>query len=244
MHRFYADEGRSTMEKAWLAPEDARHALTVLRLKPGETVEVFWNFRRYQAQIAEITDGEVALSPLIPLSSVEPALSITLFQALPKADKMDWIVQKSVELGVARFVPVRMQRCVVRLEEKDIPRKTERWQRIAHEAGKQSGRSVEMEVLPPQALSALPGLFSGLDAVMVPWEECGQGGPRAFQAAHPALSSLGIVIGPEGGIDPREMELLTDAACVPVTLGPRILRTETASLAAVSAILALYGEME
>jgi len=244
MHRFYADESRSSMDRAFLTPEDARHALTVLRLKAGDPVEVFWNFRRYEARIAEITDGDVALTPLIPLSSVEPALSITLFQALPKADKMDWIVQKAVELGVCRLVPVRMRRCVVRLEEKDIPRKTERWQRIAHEAGKQSGRSREMEVLPPQPLSALRGLFDPLDCVMVPWEECAQGGPLAFSRAHPDLTSLGIVIGPEGGIDSKEMDLLTAASCVPVTLGPRILRTETASLAAVSAILALYGEME
>jgi len=244
MHRFFADESRSDSETAFLTAEDARHALTVLRLKAGDRVEVLRQRQRFLAEITDTADGEVRLSLLSSLPGTEPALNITLFQGLPKGDKMDWVVQKAAEIGVSRVVPVQMQRCVVRLEPKDFRRKTERWQRIAHESCKQCGRGVEPEVTEPVAFPALPPLLQPLEAVMVPWEECGQGGPMAFVGAHPKLCSLGIVIGPEGGISPEEMAFLQSCSGVPVTLGPRILRAETAGLAAVSAILALYGEME
>ena len=92
--------------------------------------------------------------------------------------------------------------------------------------------------------SSLPELLSAHDACVVPWEEASGCGPRAFFSSHPVLSSLGIVIGPEGGIEPSEIEFLHSASCIPITLGPRILRTETAGLAASAAFLALYGEME
>ena len=157
---------------------------------------------------------------------------------------MDWIVQKSVELGVARIVPVAFSRCVVRLSEKDGAKKQERWQKIAREAGKQSGRCIVPEVLPPVSLKKLPDLFDECEQVAVPWEECPNRGPLAFAKEYPRLRSLGIVIGPEGGIAPEEMEQLTAFGGKPITLGKRILRTETAGLAALSVFFGLYGEME
>ena len=244
MHRFFADENRSDSDTVFLTPEDAHHALAVLRLKTGDQVEVLRQRQRFLAEITDTADGQVRLSLLSSLPGTEPSLAITLFQGLPKGDKMDWVVQKAAEIGVSRIIPLQMQRCVVRIDPKDFRRKTERWQRIAHESCKQCGRGVEPEVAEPISVSGLPPLMQPLDAVMVPWEECGRGGPMAFVGAHPRLSSLGVVIGPEGGITPEEMAFLQSYACVPVTLGPRILRAETAGLAAVSAILALYGEME
>ncbi len=240
-HRFYAEEAAS--DQSWyLTPEDAHHARRVLRLKAGDSVELFAGGRRYAALLEE-TGDRLAARIGRELPSTEPALEITLFQGLPKADKMEWIIQKAVELGVRRIVPVRMGRCVVHLEEKDLPRKTERWQRIAREAGKQAGRCVIPQVTLPVDLKDLPREAAGLEACAVPWEECSGRGPRAFAADHPHLRSLGIVIGPEGGIAPEEMALLGNA-CEPLTLGKRILRTETAGLAAAAAFLALYGEME
>ncbi len=242
-HRFYAEEEASCPACFLLSPEDTRHALRVLRLREGDGIELFAGGLRYEAVLdSPAPDGRITARVLRPLPSTEPHLQLTLFQGLPKADKMEWIIQKAVELGVHRIVPVRMSRCVVRLEDRDVPRKLERWQRIAREAGKQSGRCVIPEVAPPVDWKDLPALAATLDACAVPWEECGGTGPRAFAGAHPELHSLGIVIGPEGGIDPEEMALLS--ACTPITLGPRILRTETAGLAAAAAFLALYGEME
>ena len=237
MHRFYSETG-------FLSPEDAHHALSVLRLSVGDEVELISAGNRFRAVIESVSSGAVKLSSGEMLPSTEPGISVTLFQGLPKGDKMEWIIQKAVELGVTRIVPVELSRCVVRLNEKSRMSKTERWQKIAREAGKQSGRCVIPAVLPPVSLNNLPDLFSGLDAVVVPWEECSSGGPLSFSRNHPDLSSLGILIGPEGGIDPEEIRFLLQAGAVPVTLGRRILRTETAGIAAISALFGLYGEME
>ena len=240
MHRFYLDESRDD----FLLPEDARHALTVLRMKKGDFLEAFLNGQRFQAEIVEIAGDAVQIRRLAPLPSTEPALRITLFQGLPKADKMEWIVQKAVELGVDRVIPVLMRRCVVQWKAADAVRKLERWNRIAREACKQSGRCRIPEVSAPVALDRIAPLLASQSANAVPWEEADGLGPAAFAQAHPELDSLGILIGPEGGIDPEEMESLRREGCTPLTLGPRILRTETAGLAAISAFMALYGEME
>lgn len=237
MHRFYADEILNGL--APLSPDDARHALKVLRLSPGAETELISGGRRYRAVLRE----NAVLEPLEELPSTEPALRITLFQGLPKGDKMDLIVQKAVEVGVVRIVPVLMERCVVRLSPSDADRKTLRWNRIAREAGKQSGRCTIPEVLSPLPLDEVLLLAGRLDACVVPWEEETALGPLHFSASHPGLTSLGILIGPEGGIAAGEIEKLKSRFC-PLTLGPRILRTETAGLCAASVFLALRGEME
>lgn len=244
MNRFYIDQDPGETEELFLAEEDVHHARDVLRLKPGQPVEIILSGRRYAAVIADMSGGRVRLERKDPLPTTEAALAVTLFQGLPKGDKMEWIIQKAVELGVTRIVPVQMARSVVRLTPRDLPKKTERWSKIAREAGKQSGRCVLPEVLAPVSLPEVPSLCSELDATAVPWESCRTVGPKAFFGSHPGLTSLGIVIGPEGGIAPEEIALLEQAGCSPITLGPRILRTETAGLAAVSAFLSLYGEME
>ncbi len=244
MHRFYADPEKSEGDGFVLTPEDTRHALKVLRMKEGDQAEIILKGNRYSARIIEASDALVRFLAESSLPSTEPALSVTLFQGLPKADKMDWIVQKAVELGAARIVPVAFSRCVIRLSEKDGARKQERWQKIAREAGKQSGRCVIPEVLPPVSLKNLPNLFDACEQVVIPWEECETGGPLAFAEKHPGLSSLGIVIGPEGGIAPEEMDEMMAFGGTSMTLGKRILRTETAGLAALSVFFGLYGEME
>ncbi len=157
---------------------------------------------------------------------------------------MDLIVQKSVELGVFRIVPVMMNRCVVRPDPKDMTRKLERWQKIAREACKQSGRCMVPEIAGPVILNRIGQSDLLPEVSIVPWEEASGFGPLAFRDSHPSLSSLGILIGPEGGIEEEEISCLKSAGFLPVTLGKRILRTETAGPAALSAFMSLYGEME
>lgn len=244
MHRFYADPEFISDELARLTPEDAHHAINVLRLFSGDQVEVIDRGVRWQASIVSADSHEVLLSKEETLPSTEPSVSFTLFQGIPKGDKMEMIVQKAVELGVSRIVPVIMSRCVVRLDRRDAGRKQERWQKIAREAGKQSARCMIPEVVSPVLLSEIAQWRNQIRELVVPWEMCEGYGPAAFCRDHPGIRSLGIVIGPEGGISAEEISFLSSLQARIITLGRRILRTETAGLAAVSAFSALYGEME
>ena len=245
MHRFYADAASVTPgAEVALSPEESRHLTQVLRLKAGDPAQLICGGRRWQAEVARADANRAVLRAGTLLPATEPALRVTLFQGLPKGDKMELIIQKAVELGVSGIVPVAMQRSVVRLSAADGEKKRERWQRIAREACKQSGRSEEPAVALPCPLSRLAGLLSDHDAVLVPWEEADNLSLTGFHAQHPQARSIALIIGPEGGIDPAEIALLRESGALPVTLGPRILRTETAGLAALSVLMALYGEME
>ena len=243
MHRFYADERGVQGDTAVLCEEDARHASRVLRMKPGEACELFAAGKRFSAEIAAMGEQvEVRITGEMP--STEARLRITLYQGLPKADKMELIVQKSVELGAAAVVPVAMSRCVVQLDQKDGRKKQERWQKIAREACKQSGRCEMLQVSEPISFKQLLAKLPQHQAAIVPWEDARGYSLTRFRQEHPDVTDLAIVIGPEGGMSEDEIARMKEADCRSVTLGPRILRTETAGLCAMSALLCLYGDME
>ena len=244
MHRFYADGLGEIGSLVTLSEEDARHASRVLRMQPGDAAELFLDGRRFSAEIAEMTAEGVAARLISELPSTEAKLRITLYQGLPKAEKMELIVQKAVELGAARVVPVAMSRCVVQLSAKDGAKKQERWQKIAREAAKQSGRTVVPRVEAPLRFEEMLRRLDGFEAVLTPWEEAQGYGLRRFSQQWPQVRNLALIVGPEGGMSPEEVTRMEKAGARPVTLGPRILRTETAGLAAVAALLALYGDMD
>ena len=244
MHRFYAQGAGEIGSVVALSEEDAHHAARVLRMKVGDAAELFLDGRRFAAEIADMTAEGVTARLLRELPSTETALRVTLYQGLPKADKMELIVQKAVELGAARVVPVAMSRCVVQLSAKDGAKKQERWQKIAREACKQSGRCQMMAVDAPISFPALLTELPQHEAAIVPWEDAHGYSLTAFHREHPAIRDLAIVIGPEGGMSAEEIQRMKDASCRSVTLGPRILRTETAGLCALSALFCLYGELE
>lgn len=244
MHRFYADEQGVREDHARLCEEDARHAIRVLRMKPGEPCELFADGKRFACVIADISDSNVHLRVTGELPSTEARLRITLYQGLPKADKMELIVQKAVELGASSVVPVAMSRCVVQLNDMDGRKKQERWQKIAREACKQSGRCEMMPVEAPISFKHLLTRLPAHDAAIVPWEDARGYSLARFHQEHPDVSNLAIVIGPEGGMSSDEIDRMKAADCLSVTLGPRILRTETAGLCAMSALFCLYGDME
>ena len=243
MHRFYADDRGVTGESAYLCEEDARHATRVLRMKEGESCELFADGKRFSGEIASIGE-EVEVRIIGEMPSTEAKLRITLYQGLPKADKMELIVQKSVELGACAVVPVAMSRCVVQLDAKDGRKKQERWQKIAREACKQSGRCEMMQVEAPVTFKQLLARLAVHQAAIVPWEDARGYSLARFHEEHPEITDLAIVIGPEGGMSEDEIARMKEASCQSVTLGPRILRTETAGLCAMSALLCLYGDME
>lgn len=244
MHRFYADPVQSSEYTMILDAGDSHHASRVLRLQPGDTAEVFYQGRRFLAAFTFVSAERSELKPLDLLPSTEPRLRVALFQGIPKGDKMDWIVQKAVELGVYTVIPVILSRCIVRPDEKESIRKQDRWQKIAREAGKQSGRCIIPDIHKPVTVGELPELFGEYDQIVIPWEESVGYGPLSFRQRHPDLSSVGILIGPEGGISTQEMDTFVQHGCESITLGKRILRTETAGLAVISVFMGLFGEME
>ena len=238
LHRFFAERTRENAAR--LLPEEARHALTVLRLREGDTVQVILEESLFDARILSIQDG-VTAKLLSALPNPEPSVRVWLVQGLPKADKMDWIVQKCTEAGVYAVAPAEMPRCVVRLSGKDGAKKAERWQRIAAEAAKQSGRAHVPEVFAPGSLeNALDRAPQGA-LLLVPWEEERSLPLRKAVAEHPEAKDIILVIGPEGGMGEEEIAFLKARGALPVTMGPRIFRTETAAVAAVILTLSNIG---
>lgn len=247
MHRFYAEESGAADGLARLTDEDARHALRVLRLGVGDEIELVVSAARYLARIETADGSGVYARVLQALPGTEARTRVTLYQGLPKADKMDFIVQKATELGACAVRPVAMERSVVKLSGEDARKRVERWKKIAREAVKQCARVCAPEVLACERLAALEDELRALDLLIVPWEDARDGSVRdALQAVEgiPA-ARVGILIGPEGGISADEVAWLRERANAQlVTLGPRILRTETAALCAMSAVMALRGELE
>ena len=219
---------------------DVNHMKNVLRMRPGEELMVSdGDNRKYRCAVELNEEGAAYLKILEEeMADTELPSKIYLFQGLPKQEKMEWIVQKSVELGVCQVVPVMVRRCVVKLDEKKAQKKVSRWQQIAESAAKQAGRDyipkVE-QVLPYQ--EALK-MADGLDVLLIPYEleRDVEGSKEIIQAIRPG-QSVGIFIGPEGGFEKEEVEAAIAAGATPISLGRRILRTETAGLTALSLLM-------
>lgn len=239
MPRFFIDgtaDGR-----AYIAGADALHIAKALRMRPGEALTLCdGKGTDFDGVLETVTDRQVTvrISASRP-SQAEPTLAVTLYQGLPKGDKMDWIIQKAVELGVTAVVPVATRRSVARLEGK-ADKKQERWQRIAAEAAGQCGRgmlpSVERPLSWSQALSRLSG-----EPALVFYEG---GGRPLRELVTPSTRRLSVFVGPEDGFDPEEIDAIRRQGGGVATLGPRILRCETAPLAALTLLMHLSGNME
>lgn len=227
-----------------LPREDSHHLLRVLRAAPGAPFAVLAGGMAYDCVLERVEDG-LAVGRVVAAGPAagEPAIRITLFQGLAKGEKMEFVLQHGTELGIAEFVPVAASRSVVRLDARKAAQRAERWQRIAREAAEQSRRGAVPVVAPLHAWEEAVARIPAHDLALVAWE--GGGEPlRKVLEAHPAAASYALFIGPEGGLTPGEVDLARRAGAVPVTLGPRILRTETAPLAAVAAILYARGEWD
>ncbi len=222
--------------------EDARHIAFSLRMRPGEPVVLCDGRGLEAAGEIEHIDGQsvtVQLAPPHPCGS-EPPVAVTVFQCLPKGDKMDAIVQKAVELGAAAVVPVLSSRCVSRPDSKSLAKKRERWQRIAREAAMQSGRGVLPTVGECLPLPAVADRLHEFDTAFFLYEKGGAPLPALLPTAGRRICCL---VGPEGGFCEEEAALLRDAGAHVATLGPRILRTETASGCFLAAAMYACGGM-
>ena len=206
---------------------DVNHIKNVLRMRPGEEVAVSNGIDGKECVRLELR--------FIKEDGVELPAKIYLFQGLPKADKMELIIQKAVELGAFQVIPVSMKRCVVKLDEKKADAKIKRWQGIAEAAAKQSKRGVIPTVAPVMSYVQAVKTASEMDLKLVPYE-LAEGMPQTKQLIESARpgQQIAIFIGPEGGFDPEEIRLATEAGIQPITLGKRILRTETAGFTTIA----------
>ena len=248
MPKFFAPEAAPGARFLVLTGENAAHA-RVLRLKAGESVTVCdAKGTDFQCVISDIAPEQVSLVVQSEAPSrAEPGVFCSVYMAFAKAEKLEHVVQKATELGAGEIVAFPSSRCVARLDEKTLAKKLERWQKIAREAVKQCARVHAPEVKLPRKLSAMKEELNALDVLIVPWEDARDGSIAQCLApfADRESISVGILIGPEGGIAPEEAEWLTrEANAKLVTLGPRILRTETAAIASQTIVMALRGEME
>jgi 16S rRNA (uracil1498-N3)-methyltransferase len=191
-----------------------------------------------QCQVKTLEEDRILLEILSEETSTELPVEVTLFQGLPKGDKMEWIVQKNTELGIHKIVPVAMHRCVVKLDAKKAASKVSRWQSIAESAGKQSGRTRLPEVADVVSFRTALQMAAEYDLLLLPYESAeGMTGARALLAQAAPGMKIGILIGPEGGFEPYEVEEAQAAGWQVLSLGKRILRTETAGMAVMAHLM-------
>ena len=245
MQRFFIENVSG--ERITISGQDAAHITKSLRMKEREELTVCGGQGvDFLCEIAAVSDGAVELRVLETVATEsEPSVKITLYQGVPKGDKLEWIIEKSIELGVNRIVPVLMQRSVSRPDAKSAAKKHERYQKLALSAAKQCGRGIIPEVSPMISFHQMLPQLETHQAVIF-FYECG-GEP--LSAAVKTITGLGlrdiaIVIGPEGGFDLAEAAALQEAGAFTATLGKRILRTETAPLAAITALMYATGNLE
>lgn len=239
MPRFFEDA--FSPEQPVLTGEHLRHIGYSLRMRPGEKLTVCSCGTDYDCEIAEITSDAVTLHILQAAPCcTEPSVSVTLFQALPKSDKLEQIIQKSVELGVTEIVPVLTRRCISRMNSGEFQKKLPRFQKIAQAASQQSGRGIIPAVAPLHSLEMAAARMRDLEVPLVLYE--GEGG-ISFSQVRSDAKSYGICIGSEGGFDPAEIEFLQENGVQPVWLGKRILRCETAPLTALSVLMFHTGNL-
>lgn len=240
MYRFFIEDGISSGSEIRISGSDYNHIKNVLRMKKGEEVLISdGKDREYLCAIAEFTEEEVVLDIVdIMGTSRELPTKITLFQGLPKGDKMEQIIQKTVELGVTEIVPVAMKRCVVKLDAKKAGKKVERWNGIALSAAKQSKRGIIPEVKDVVSYQEAVKMASSMDGFLVPYENAeGIEGARKLVASMKGKKSIAVFIGPEGGFEDSEIELALANGASTLTLGKRILRTETAGMTMLSILM-------
>lgn len=258
MYQFFVEENQLAGDRISILGSDVNHIKNVLRMKTGERVRVSvsYNGRSFFGVIDSIMDDEVIVTiESEDENGTELANRIYLFQGLPKGDKMELIIQKAVELGVHEIIPVAMKNCVVKLDDKKAGNKVKRWQAISESAAKQSKRTMIPEVQMPLSWKEAMKKAEAVDVVLVPYEcERGMEATREVVKAIQPGQSIAIFIGPEGGFSPDEIEGICptnsgegfstdlEEKSHRISLGRRILRTETAGLATLAMLIFCLDE--
>ena len=240
MYHFFVTPEQVKEEEIWIEGSDVNHIKNVLRMKIGEQLQISdGNNQKYLCEIAAMTSESVCVN-IVEKIEVDTELpsKIYLFQGLPKSDKMELIVQKAVELGAYEIIPVETKRAVVKLDDKKAAKKVERWNSIAEGGAKQSGRNVIPQVKPVMSYKEAVRYAKSLDVLLIPYELAeGMDETRKIVESIIPGQSIGIFIGPEGGFETSEVEFAIENGAKAITLGKRILRTETAGLTTLSILM-------
>lgn len=240
MYRFFVEESQISEDVVIITGPDVNHIKNVLRMKPGETVLVSnGQDREYTCVLSEITDEEVkAKIEDVNGPARELLVKVTLFQGLPKGDKMETVIQKMVELGAYEIVPVSTKRCIVKLDAKKAAAKTKRWNAISESAAKQSKRGIVPKVSEHITYKQALEQAAKMDMILIPYEEAEdmEYTRKIIGNIKPGMS-VGVFIGPEGGFTPEEVEEAIAKGAHLITLGKRILRTETAGMALMAVVM-------
>ena len=242
MPKFFVPTNQIEKDKIVIQNDDVNHIKNVLRAKVDDKIDIcdYNTSKNYVCKIEEIEDKVIRCKIIEKIdSNVESEVKVSIFQGIPKADKMELVIQKSVELGAYDITPIEMKRCVVKLKEKDKTKKIQRWQKISEVAAKQSGRDIIPNINNIININKLCESLEKYDLVLVAYEN------EKFNTLKNELIKIknnkkvkiAIIIGPEGGIDKAEIEQLEKYNAKIVTLGNRILRTETVALSMLSIIM-------
>ena len=248
MPKFFVDSRQVDNGEIRIIGNDVNHIKNVLRMKVGDTFNVCdeVDSENYVVKINRFDKEEIICDILEKFeSTAESNVKVHIYQGLPKADKMELIIQKSVELGVEKITPVEMKRCVVKLDGKDKIKKVDRWQKIAEVAAKQSGRDIIPEICSVKNIKEISKDFSEYDLVLLCYEnekdvfikDVLRSKDLKEKMRESSNLSIAIIIGPEGGIDISEVEFMQQSGAKVVSLGNRILRTETVALSLLSVIM-------
>lgn len=245
MPKFFINSNQIENENIIIISEDVNHIKNVLRMKIDDEIIVcnIDDSSNYLAKINEFGKEQIVCKILEKIEiKTESNVKVHIYQGLPKADKMELIIQKSVELGVDAITPVEMKRCVVKLDGKDKIKKIDRWQKIAEVAAKQSGRDIIPKICNVKNIKEIVEDFSGFDIVLLCYENekdlfLKQALKEVKQINENTELKIAVIIGPEGGIDISEVEFMEQKGAKVVSLGNRILRTETVGLSLLSIIM-------
>ncbi len=244
MPKFFIENKNITNNIITIQGKDVNHIKNVLRKKSGDQLEICNKTTQqdYICEIDKLEEEKITCKILKKTeNNAESKIKVTIYQGLPKSDKMELVIQKSVELGVYEIAPVEMKRCVVKLNEKDKNKKLERWQKISEVASKQSGRSIIPKINPVIKISEICEKCSQYDKFIVAYENEEETTLKQelkdIKNEQDKEIKIGVLIGPEGGIDSTEIEYLQKNGAKIITLGKRILRTETVALNILSIIM-------
>ena len=245
MYRFFVEPEQIGSSTVRITGSDVNHIRNVLRMRPGEEVLVCCGDEwEYTCKIESLEEGEVLAEILdIQKPGKELPSRISLFQCLHKSDKMEWIIQKAVELGACEIIPVSSRRCVVKLDDKKAAAKTARWNSISASAAKQSKRMIIPEVRPVMSFQKALEYGASMDVRLIPYE-CAEGmeASRKVMGNIAPGQSVAVFIGPEGGFEEAEVKAAAELGFEAISLGKRILRTETAGMTVLSILMYLLEQ--